>query len=56
MDPVQSQLLLINSERFGLLLAENLNDVGMSLKIQSENICKSLKFNFYAVINIQPIQ
>ena len=38
---MQSQLLLINSERFGLLLAENMNEVGMSLTIQTDNICKS---------------
>lgn len=40
MDPIQSQLLLINSERFGLVLAENMNEVGSPAKIKSDNICK----------------
>ena len=40
-DPKQSQLLLLNSERFGLLLAENMNKIGMPLTIQADNICKS---------------
>lgn len=45
MDPIQSQLLLITSERFGLLLAENMNEVGVPLTVQADNICKSYMRN-----------
>ena len=41
MDPEQSQMLLLNSERFGFLLADSLNKVGSPLTVQSDNICKS---------------
>lgn len=43
-DPGQSQKLLKNSERFALLLAENLHVVGASLTIVSENIGKNLSY------------
>ena len=38
MDPVQSQRVLMLSERFGFLLAENLDEVGSSKLVNSENI------------------
>ena len=37
-DRFQSQILLMNVETFGLLLAENLNESGLAIK--SDNICK----------------
>ena len=43
-DPGQSQRLLKNSERFALLLAENLHVAGASLTIVSENIGKNLSY------------
>ena len=36
----QSQMLLNNSERFGLLLADNIEKVGSSQTVESENIGK----------------
>lgn len=40
-DHNQSQILLKSSEKFGLLLAENLNKTGSSVTIESENIGKT---------------
>ena len=37
-DHNQSQILLKSSEKFGLLLAVNLDEVGSSVTIESENI------------------
>lgn len=42
MDHFQSQILLMSSEKFGLLLAENLGKSGLVKTIKSENICKIL--------------
>ena len=42
MNPDQSQELLNNSEKFALLLAENLEVAGLSRTIESENISKDL--------------
>ena len=39
-DQYQSQILLNNSERFGLLLAENIETVGSNRTVESENIGK----------------
>ena len=39
-NPAQSQMLLMNSERFGLLLGQNL-EIGSNRIIISENISKS---------------
>ena len=36
----QSQMLLNNSERFGLLLANNMETVGSSRTVEAENIGK----------------
>jgi len=41
-DPAQSQRLLLLSENFGLLLAENLDEVGFSKQWDSENICMNI--------------
>ena len=38
-NPEQSQMLLMNSERFALLLANSL-EVGATLEVASDNICK----------------
>ena len=38
MDSNQSQVLLINAERFGIALAENLVEVGTPQTFEAENI------------------
>ena len=43
--PGQSQMLLNNSERFALLLAENLETTGLSRTVESENISKTNHIN-----------
>ena len=53
MDPIQSQLLLIYSERFGILLAENMDEVGIPLTVQTDNICKHEKIKFQSLIFIK---
>ena len=54
-DPVQSQRLLLLSEKFGFLLAENLDEVGSSTKVDSENICTyelfSIIYNIHVFLN-----
>ena len=48
--PGQSQMFLKNSERFALLLAENLEAVGLSQTIESENISENLYLIIIAYI------
>ena len=50
-NPGQSQMLLKNSERFALLLAENLEAVGLSQTIELENISKNLYYFIIIIFN-----
>ena len=49
MNPGQSQMLLMNSERFALLLADNL-ETGTSQIVASDNIGKS--FSWILIMNV----
>ena len=52
MNPGQSQMLLRNSERFALLLAQNLQGNGANRTVVSENIGKRLSnINILTILN-----